>query len=282
MKYSEAFLNLILKGNIMRTATYILLFAGFAAATPVIAADAPASPHTVSGNFGLTTDYIFRGVSQTQQQPAVQGGFDYSHASGIYVGTWLSNVSWVKEGGFKNNSSLEVDLYGGYKGSVGDFGYDLGVITYYYPGNQVAGATDPDTTEVYVGASWKFVSLKYSRVVSDYFIGWGGPGGLGVSANQKTKGSDYLDLSVNYPVAEGWTVLAHAGHQKVKNYTDASYTDWKLGVSKDMGYGTVTLAYTDTNAKLLDADGNNVYIFGVAAPKKVAEGSLALSFLKTF
>lgn len=273
----------------MRKISQALVLAGVVALpasllfTPTAnAEDAPAAASPFTGNFGLTTDYIFRGVSQTQQQPAVQGGFDYSHASGLYVGTWLSNVSWVKEGGFKNNSSLEVDLYGGYKGAAGDFGYDLGVITYYYPGNQVAGATDPDTTEVYVGGSWKYVSLKYSRVVSDYFIGWGGPGGLGVSANQKTKGSDYLDLSVNYPVAESWTILAHAGHQKVKNYTDASYTDWKLGVSKDMGYGTVTLAYTDTNGKLLDADGNNVYIFGVAAPKKVAEGRLALSFLKTF
>lgn len=265
----------------MRTATYILLFAGFAAA-PALAADAPASPHSVSGNFGLTSDYIFRGVSQTQHTPAVQGGFDYSHTSGVYLGTWASNVSWVKEGGFKNNSSLEIDLYGGYKGAVGDVGYDVGVITYYYPGDQVAGATDPDTTEVYVGASWKYVSLKYSYAVSDYFIGWGGVGGLGVSANQKTKGSDYIDLSVSYPVAEGWTLLGHYGHQKVKNYGDASYDDWKLGISKDIGYGTVTLAYTDTNGKLTDAGANNVYIFGTASPKKVAEGRLALSFLKTF
>lgn len=262
----------------MRTATYILLFAGFAAA-PALAADAPASPHSVSGNFGLATDYIFRGVTQTQHTPAVQGGFDYSHTSGIYLGAWASNVSWVKAGGFKDNSSLEVDLYGGYKGSVGDIGYDVGVITYYYPGDQIAGATDPDTTEVYVGASWKYLSLKYSRAVSDYFIGWGGVGGLGVSANQKTKGSDYIDLSVSYPMAEGWTLLGHVGHQKVKNYTDASYDDWKLGVSKDIGYGTVTLAYTDTNGKLADAGANAVYVFN---NKKVAEGRLALSFLKTF
>ena len=272
----------------MRKNTNALVLAGvialpsFMIASSASAADAPTSPHTVSGNFGLTTDYIFRGVTQTQHKPAVQGGFDYSHASGIYLGTWASNVGWVKEAGFKDSSSLEVDLYGGYKGSVGDFGYDLGVITYYYPGDQKAGATDPDTTEVYIGGSWKYLSLKYSRAVSDHFIGWGGVGGLGVSANQKTKGSDYIDLSVSYPMAEGWTILAHAGHQRVKNYTDASYTDWKLGVSKDIGYGTVTLAYTDTNGKLADADGNAVYVFGTASPKKVAEGRLALSFLKTF
>ncbi len=269
----------------MRTATYILLFAGFAAAAPAIAADAapaaPASPHTVTGNFGLTTDYIFRGITQTQHTPAVQGGFDYSHTSGIYLGTWASNVSWVKEGGFKDNSSLEVDLYGGFKGSSGDLGYDLGVITYNYPGSQISGATKPDTTEVYVAGSWKYVSLKYSYAASDYFIGWGGPGGLGVSANQKSKGSDYVDLSVAYPMSDTLSLLAHYGHQKVKNYTDASYDDWKLGVSKDFGYGTVTLAYTDTNGKLTDAGGNNVYVWG-SSPKKVADGRLALTFVKTF
>lgn len=263
----------------MRTATYILLFAGFAAA-PAIAADAaPASPHTVTGNFGLTTDYIFRGITQTQHTPAVQGGFDYNHSSGIYLGAWASNVSWVKEGGFKNNSSLEVDLYGGYKGAVGDVGYDLGVITYNYPGDQISGATKPDTTEVYIGGSWKYVSLKYSYAVSDYFIGWGGVGGLGVSANKKTKGSDYVDLSVSYPMTDTLSLLAHYGHQKVENYGAASYDDWKLGVSKDFGYGTVTLAYTDTNGKLKDSAANNVYLWN---NKKVAEGRLALSFVKTF
>lgn len=269
----------------MRTATYILLFAGFAAAaaTPAIAADAPASPHSVSGNFGLTTDYIFRGVTQTQHKPAVQGGLDYSHASGIYLGTWASNVSWVTEAlqpsGFKDNNSMEIDVYGGYKGSLGDVGYDVGVIHYYYPGSNVTGATDPDTTEVYVGASWKYVSLKYSHVVSDYFIAWGGPSGSGVSFDQKTKGSNYIDLSVSYPVAETWALLGHYGHQKVKNYGDASYDDWKIGISKDIGYGTVTLAYTDTNAKLTDAGGFDVYRWN---GKEVADGRLALSFLKTF
>lgn len=265
----------------MRTATYILLFAGFAAA-PAIAADAPASPHTVTGNIGLTSDYIFRGVTQTQHTPAIQGGFDYSHTSGIYLGTWASNVSWVSEGipgGYKDNNSMEIDLYGGYKGSLGDVGYDVGVIHYYYPGSNISGATDPDTTEVYVGASWKYVSLKYSHVVSDYFIAWGGPSGSGVSANQKTKGSNYIDLSVSYPVTDSLSILGHVGHQKVKNYGDASYDDWKLGISKDFGYGTVTLAYTDTNGKLKDAGGNDVYKWN---GKEVADGRLSLSFTKTF
>ena len=243
-------------------------------------------PHTLTGNLGLTSDYIIRGVTQTQHQPAVQGGVDYSHKRGVYLGAWASNVSWVSEGipgGYKDNNSLELDLYAGYKGSVDgygyDLGYDLGVIHYYYPGNAVAAATTPDTTEIYLGASWKFLSLKYSHAVSDNFITWGGPSGSGASANQKTRGSNYIDLSLNYPLADGWTLLAHAGHQNVRNYGDASYRDWKLGVSKDVGFGTVTLAYTDTNAKLKDVGNNDVYRWN---GEEVAADRFVATFSKTF
>ena len=83
------------------------------------------------------------------------------------------SVAWVSDGGYKDDNSMEIDLYGGYRGSAGDIGYDVGVITYIYPGDQIAGANDPDTTEVYVGASWKMLSAKYSHVVSNRFVGWG-------------------------------------------------------------------------------------------------------------
>ena len=89
-----------------------------AAPTLAMAAEKPVSPHSLSGNISLTSDYVFRGVSQTQNGPAIQGGIDYAHASGFYAGTWASNVDWVSLG-FKNNSSMEIDLYGGYKGSLG-------------------------------------------------------------------------------------------------------------------------------------------------------------------
>lgn len=235
---------------------------------PVLATAAD-SPHTLTGNIALTTDYVFRGVSQTQNGPAIQGGFDYAHKSGFYAGIWASNQSWVKEGGFKNDSSMEVDLYGGYKGSRGDLGYDLGIITYYYPGDEVAGANDPDTTEVYVGASWKTLSLKYSYAVSKYFIGWG----TTADAAGKTRGSWYLDLSGTYDLGGGWGLLGHVGYQEVKDNDPASYTDWKIGVTKDVGFGTLTLAYTDT-----DAD-KAPYTW---AGEKVADGRVFLSFSKTF
>ena len=231
-----------------------------------MAAEKPVSPHSLSGNISLTSDYVFRGVSQTQNGPAIQGGIDYAHASGFYAGTWASNVDWVSLG-YKNNSSMEIDLYGGYKGSLGDVGYDVGVITYYYPGDKIAGATDPDTTELYLGASWKFLSAKYSHTVSDRFVGWS------TSTGGKTKGSYYLELNGNYDLGNGWGVLGHVGYQDVKDNDLASYTDWKVGVSKDIGFGTVALAYSDTNAD------TGAYTW---AGEEVADGRVFLSFSKTF
>ena len=156
----------------MKKLLHALVLSGLVASPALaMAAEKPVSPHSLSGNISLTSDYVFRGVSQTQNGPAIQGGIDYAHASGFYAGTWASNVDWVSLG-FKNNSSMEIDLYGGYKGSLGDVGYDVGAITYYYPGDKIAGVKTPDTTEIYLGGSWKFLSAKYSHVVSQNFIGW--------------------------------------------------------------------------------------------------------------
>lgn len=249
------------------------LVAAFAA--PAFAEDAPpAGPHTFTGNVGVVSDYLFRGISQTQHKAAIQGGFDYSHSSGVYAGFWASNVNWVSLGGTgpKPDNSLETDFYGGYKGTVGDFGYDVGMIRYYYPGDTLAGATTPNTTEAYVGGSWKFISLKYSHTLSDYMVGWNG------ANSEKTKGSDYWDLSANYDLGDGWGVSAHVGHQKIKNLSDASYTDWKLGATKDLGFGVVGLAYSGTNAKG-DCNKSEIYCWD---GKDVSSDRVIASFSKTF
>lgn len=257
---------------------------------PAFSAD---SPHSFTGSVTLTSDYVFRGVSQTQNGPAVQAGLEYAHASGLYIGTFGSNVSWVSVKSFKDSTgadvpgtlpfkesnSMELDLYAGYRGSAGDFGYDLGAITYYYPGKKVSGIESPDTTEVYLGGSWKWLSAKYSHVVSKNFIGW-----YDYANQRKSRGSNYIELNANYDLGDGWSLQGHVGRQKVKNVNDASYTDWKLGVSKDLGFGVVSLAYTDTNAK------DWIYTWSTqacsAAPcgeyEKVADGRLIVSFTKSF
>lgn len=253
----------------------LALVSAFAA--PAFAEEAaPASPHTVTGNVTLASNYIFRGISQTQNKPAIQGGFDYSHASGLYAGTWASNVDWVNT---KDNNSLEWDFYAGYRGGfAGDFTYDLGVLKYYYPGDSIGGVT-PDTTEIYAAIGWKFVSLKYSYAVSKYLFAWGDQSGNGGN----NRGSGYLDLSASYDLGGGWGVNGHVGHQYVKNYSNASYTDWKLGVTKDVGFGVVGLAYTDTNADGDCGAGEAYCFFGTGSTgKDVSKAQAVLTFGKTF
>jgi uncharacterized protein (TIGR02001 family) len=234
----------------MLAAAAALALPGFAAAQSTPAA-APKSPHTITGNLGLFSSYRFRGIDQTFGQPALQGGVDYSHSSGFYLGNWNSNVN---EGAGYPGGSLEMDFYGGWKNTWGDWGLDVGGIYYYYPGTdagattlfsptnnrtgQVASGT-VDNTELYVAGSWKWFSLKYSHAVSDYF------------STPGTKNSNYTDLSFNYDLGSGWGVNAHVGYLKFKGMTNGDYTDWKLGVTKDVSGWVFGAAYIDTTA-----DGN--------------------------
>ncbi len=259
--------------------TLVALALAGAFAAPVFAADAAPSEHTLTANVGFVSNYIFRGISQTQGKPALQGGFDYAHSSGLYAGTWASNVAWVRDGGFKSASSLEWDFYAGYKGSIADdLSFDVGVLQYYYPGDGLTNATtgtgmpNTDSTEVYAAVTWKFITLKDSYTVSPNLFGWTG------TAGEKSRGSNYLDLTATYDLGDGWGVTGHIGRQTIKNFGAASYTDIKLGVTKDVGFGVVGLAYTDNNAKTC-GDTVAAYCWNT---KDVAKGAAVLSFNKTF
>jgi uncharacterized protein (TIGR02001 family) len=256
------------------------------------AAAAPASP--LSFNVGVTSDYLFRGVSQTHGAPALQGGVDYAFSNGLYVGAWGSTITWVKDG--LGSGTTEIDVYGGYKGEIAkDLGYDIGYITYNYPGhgdpiaNLNTGAS-PNTQEAYLGLSYKWLSAKYSYATSSHFIGWN----AGPAWDEKTRGSGYLELNANYDLGSGWTLIGHVGHQKVKGYVPpagtekADYTDWKIGASKDVGFGVVSLVYSDTDTKgtCSSTGGTNAYCWttwGSATNfKDVSKGKAVLSFNKTF
>jgi len=203
------------------------------------AAEAPAAEApALTGNLNLVSSYRFRGIDQTFGKPAIQGGFDYTHSSGAYVGNWNSNVS---SGAGYPEGNLEMDFYGGYKQSFGDFGIDVGGLYYYYPGSTYLNKT-VHNGELYVAGSWKFISLKYSYAVTDYF-------GAKTSTGGDTKGVGYVDLSANYDLGDGWGVNGHVGHLDFGKVTNGSYTDWKLGVTKDVGGYVFGLAYIDTDAK---------------------------------
>lgn len=237
-----------------------------------LAEDAPAAaPSPFTGNMNFASEYLYRGIAQTRGKPALQGGFDYAHPSGFYVGTWGSNISWISDTG-GGSASLEWDVYGGYKGTAGPIGYDVGVLTYNYPGaNKPSGAAKQDTQEVYGAATWEFLTVKYSYSLGSLF-GWVQTDG------SKTKGSGYLEANVAFDLGKGFGVAGHVGHQTVKGYSDASYTDYKVGGTYDVGIGVIGLGVTTTNAKDSCGKGEPYCFGGYSAGKS----RLYATFGKTF
>jgi uncharacterized protein (TIGR02001 family) len=260
-----------------------------ALATPMLATAADPSPLT--GNLSVVSDYRFRGISQTYLGPAVQGGFDFAHSSGIYLGNWNSNVT---SNLFLGGSGIEMDFYGGWKKSFGDFGLDIGTIYYYYPQaecNQntlcpTAGTADFDNWEVYVGGTWKWLSAKFSYALSDYF-GLASEQGTDLFINKSTGaalggrgGSDgtwYLDLTATVPMTKELSIVAHYGMLEVNKYSELDYKDWKLGVTYDLNGWILGAAYVDT-----DADGDWYYTFGSKGNKEIGKSTVVLSVMKTF
>ena len=250
------------------------------AAAPAAEPAKPEPDWTFTGNAGLYSQYVFRGISQTNEKPAVQGGFDLGHKSGFYVGTWASNISWLSDAVPAVSASMEWDIYGGYKGSLpADFGYDLGALYYYYPGNYSAapnGYVKPDTTELYAALTWKFLSLKYSYSVNNKTFGI-----------PDSRGSSYLDLTANYDVVEKVndaigkvTLFGHLGHQWYTGNTSGAsndilnYGDWKVGASTEIYGLTVGIYGTGTNAQ--DAPYTNVY------GRNISKGQFVGYVQKTF
>ena len=190
------------------------------------------SPHSFSANVALVNDYRFRGYTQTNMRPAIQGGFDYAHASGFYVGNWNSNVA---DDVFGND--IEMDLYGGYSTTFGDLGLDAGVLYYYYPGSRAAKGGTVDNAEIYVGLSYSVFSLKYSHGVTDFF---------GVP---DSKNNFYVDLGAEFDLGAGWGLNAHVGYQKLRNDALGSYVDYALGVTKEINDWTLGASVVTTNKK---------------------------------
>ena len=190
----------------------------YAQATPPAA---PEPEYTLSYNVGAVTDYRYRGISQSRLKPAIQGGIDFSHKSGFYLGTWLSSIKWIKDAG--GDASVEWDIYGGYKGTAGPIGYDVGLLRYQYPSANLG--VSPNTTEVYAAGTYGPATLKYSHSLTDTFGFF------------DSKGSHYLDLSATFDLGSGFSVVPHVGYQKIKNTNAASYTDYSVTLGKDFGNG---------------------------------------------
>jgi uncharacterized protein (TIGR02001 family) len=245
----------------MRKSLVAIAVLGALAAPTVSQAEEAASPHSFSYNVGLYSEYMFRGLAQTGGEMALQGGVDYAHESGFYAGAWASNISWLEDDDLYENSSLELDLYGGYASSIGDtgIGYDVGLLQYIYPGDRISSSIkDAETTELYAALSYSFVTAKVSYGLTDIF---------GV---KDSDGSYYYELNADYPIGEtGLTVSAHVGRQEFEGKANNKlhYTDWKLGLAKAWDNGVELGAfYTDTNSSKGDSsaagyvDGSGTYL----------------------
>jgi uncharacterized protein (TIGR02001 family) len=212
---------------------------------PALAQDkkAPEPDYTITGNVGITSDYRFRGISQSNLQPAVQAGLDFAHKSGVYLGNWNSSVStWTAPTG----AGVEMDLYGGYKTELAGIGLDMGAIYYFYPGAKINN-NNPDgpiagdkntfnTGELYVGVSYGPLSFKTSYTVTKQYFGLGKDYALeygldGLSDTKDVKGTLYYDLGFAYEIAPKVTLKIHAGYLNLKNATNWKIKDYSLGLA---------------------------------------------------
>ncbi|MEI6181785.1 MAG: TorF family putative porin [Polynucleobacter sp.] len=263
----------------------VALLTGLASAS-AFAADTPTNPEDTSAsspiaaNVTVVNNYMYRGISQSNGKPAIQGGFDYAHESGLYIGNWNSSISWISDSYGQNGSvggkgsagssvsgPIEMDFYGGIKKElIGEgFASDLGILQYYYPTSGIPNTNgltaNPNSTELYVAQNFTFGPItgfaKVSYAVTTLF------------GTANSTGSYYPDLTVNYDTGVwGLALNGHVGYQyvagnapvgatnylgksvsNVSNSTLYSYTDWKLGVTKDFGGGlSGSVAYVGTNA----------------------------------
>ncbi|RYX92144.1 MAG: hypothetical protein EOO28_23415 [Comamonadaceae bacterium] len=203
---------------------------------------APEPDYTLAYNVGVVTDYRFRGISQTRLKPALQGGIDFTHSSGFYLGFWGSTIKVIEDTYAGADGPVELDFYGGYRGKFSDtVSYDLGLLRYQYPKqNLPAGAATFNTTELYGAVTFGPATVKYSHSIGDETFG---------VAN--SRGSYYLEAAATFDLGMyGLTLTPHIGRQHFsKGNNIASYTDISLALGKDFGNGfSGSLALYGTNA----------------------------------
>lgn len=200
---------------------------------------------TVSGNVALTSDYRFRGISQSDESGAIQGGFDAEFGPGFYVGAWGSSVDFDSNDGY--DGSLELDYYGGWTMPIGDtdFSVDIGYIYYDYPGDN---GDDGDYQEFYLGGAWKGLSLQVNYS-DDYYAGT--DDFYYVSAGYSHSFSDHLSLDL------------HVGYNKLEedggflSSDEDNYTDWSVTLGYSIAGVDLSVAYVDTTLDEEDVFGTD-------------------------
>ena len=206
----------------------------------------------LTGNVGAFSEYMFRGVGQSGGA-AVQGGVDYAHDSGLYIGTWASNISFAGSG-----SGTEMDLYGGYAGKIGPVGFDVGGLYYWYPEeDEVDG--DYSTFEAYAGLSYGPVAVKYYYSdEANFFIGDG-----------DAEEAGYLLATLALPITDSLNFTSNVGWysgDEIERFTgdDDDYIDYSIGLAKTIDGGfTMTLQFVDTDLDVAGVDDEPKVVIGL-------------------
>lgn len=252
----------------IRLAAAVAAIAIATAATPAFAQEEASSPITVSGNTALVSDYRFRGVSQSDRNMAVQGGITVAHESGVYVGSWASNLSgWGTFGG----ANMELDIIAGYKTTVGDATIDFGATWYMYPKGfdntdfiepyfKVSGTTGPVSLTAGVAYAPKQEALGSWYDANRFGLTAGEAAAAGTYTNEGDKNSNLYvwgDVSSSIPET-GLTLKAHLGYSKGNTglgpfatsvAPTGEYADWLIGADYAISGTPLTLgvAYVDTD-----------------------------------
>lgn len=204
---------------------------------------APAAQAQLSANIGAVSNYVWRGMTQTDDGPAVQGGIDYAHESGLFIGTWASNVEFPVTttrdvldatgtviGTVDESDSItgaEVDIYAGYGGSFGDFSYKATVLGYIYTDNDLANFSELTLSGTY---GWLTVGIAYTL------------GGEGPDSAPYSGGDIYYYGTLNVPLGEDFSLAGTFGYYDFDDDAGTSVTNGQLGVSKTFGdFGTFGL-----------------------------------------
>jgi uncharacterized protein (TIGR02001 family) len=184
----------------------------------------------LTGNMTITSNYEFRGISLSQNGPAIQGGIDYNHKTGLYIGNWNSsfrNVPNLGDDDVDANSGIQMNVYAGWKGEYKGVRGGLGYITYNYPTASTSGgypAGNYNTGEVFAHLGYGPVEVKYSQTTSNYFGQSNSTGSNYMEANVKQ------DLGILASQLKNLSIVAHYGHTNVANHSNLNYNDMNAGL----------------------------------------------------
>ena len=257
----------------------------------------------ITANVTVVNDYRFRGISQSNFLPAIQGGFDYAHDSGFYIGNWNSSIAWINNayapGGSAAaasnantnvNAPIEMDFYAGLKKELiaEGFASDLGILQYYYPTSGLpSNAYKPNTTELYFAQNFTagdvagFAKISYS--LTSYFATG--------TANPNSTGTVYPEFNFNWDTPwfdKKFDISGHIGYTNYAGTTAGSatnngstynYTDWKIGGSYDLGSGLALSAYyVGTSTKKI----NNAYAYANSSGNNLGRSTGTVQLTKLF